>query len=209
MSGEPRAVIEGAVSLETDHLAMSQDGSDPSVAHGGQHRVTSSQHQAAGVAMHEQVPEIGHPTDSFLDRAGSSEPAGAIANDSLNHVAVPDSPEFSPEPADGPTSDAAGHLAAQAGELAAPATISDVPRSRDDTQEIEGPVKSEVQARFAQCPFQTDHVTAQPRRCSPQASHELRTLRKPPPLLPGFQVPPRVQQGCPRRSQVTDLQQQD
>lgn len=172
MSQEPGAAAEDASSSQTDHPDRSHEG---------------PQQQAADVPVDEQVSDIGHTTDSSMDRAtteastssasplvqedrtGPHEPADAAAQDSTDHVAIPDSPQFSPAPADDPASDAAGDIAAQLGGLSVPATISDVTRSRDDTQEIEGPFKREVQAHTAKFPFVADQEIAQPRRSSAQA----------------------------------------
>lgn len=80
----------------------------------------------------------------------SNKSADAVPEDSADPAVVLDSPEFSPEPADS----GAGLPEPQIGEQSVPATISDVPRSRDGTQEIEGPATSEVQIRPAQSRFQ-------------------------------------------------------
>jgi len=126
---------------------------------------------------HESTVSQAHG-DSFADKAtaDTTTSAGQPVRDSGYRVAVPDSPDFSPEPA--------GDLSSNvAGEQHVPATISDVPRSRAETQEIEGPVVSEVQAISARWLSITDLLIARTRRC-PKAQLDLRTLREPPSLLP-------------------------
>ncbi|KAB5547228.1 hypothetical protein GE09DRAFT_203936 [Coniochaeta sp. 2T2.1] len=81
----------------------------------------------------------------YEGRAEVYEPTETHVQDSVDHVTIPDSPEFSPEPAGDDLSDATGGVEHQAEDHIVPATISDVPHSRAETQEIEGPATSEPQ----------------------------------------------------------------
>jgi hypothetical protein len=163
MSDQGHGATESANSLQADDADTAQETTVAFAANDNQDLSTSSQQQVEDVPMEEQASDTAQASDSSMDDgaanagqpveehgSGSDEHVDGAAEGSVRHVAIHDSPEFSPEPADDPSSNAAGYLADQIGEQPVPATISDVPQSRDDTQEVEGgPVNSEVQAHFA------------------------------------------------------------
>lgn len=155
-----QSATKHAVASQTD-LDKTQDATPPTSNHNDGISAVSQQ-QVQDVPVIEQAPdstmvnaEIQPPTtsdDQAVQEAqpDSNKPADAVPEESLGHAVMLDSPEFSPEPADS----GAGLPEPQIGEQSVPATISDVPRSRDGTQEIEGPATSEVQIRPAQSGFQ-------------------------------------------------------
>ncbi|KAB5560027.1 hypothetical protein GE09DRAFT_1220691 [Coniochaeta sp. 2T2.1] len=151
-------VREEAIPAPEDHSAT------PVIVHGNG--------SAAAVQQHAEDVHITNP-DLVIEQAAGSSPDTAAAEppmtstgepgyespaevykptephvrDSVDHVTIPDSPEFSPELAGDDLSDATGGVEPQAEDQAVPTTISDVPQSRADTQEIEGPATSEPQQR--------------------------------------------------------------
>ncbi|OIW30861.1 hypothetical protein CONLIGDRAFT_293095 [Coniochaeta ligniaria NRRL 30616] len=162
MNDASQPAIEDASSSQADRLDKSHEA-----ANNYQDPVAVSQQQVEDVPTVEQVTVIEQAPDSSMDNAttelpttsasgqpaqeaqsDSYKPAEAMATDSADHVDIPDSPEFSPEPA----GNAAGHIDAQIGEQSVPATISDVTRSRDDIQEIEVAVASEPKQPVAPKP---------------------------------------------------------
>lgn len=165
MSDVNQPATDDAGASQADHLDKAQEIASPSAATDSQSLFTASPQQVEDPHMTDQVSAVKQALASSMDDTTtelptshasqpvqeilsiSYEPAEVTATDSADRVTtpIPDSPEFSPEPA----GKAVGHVEAQKGSEPVPATISDVPRSRDDTQEIEGPAASEVQAHPA------------------------------------------------------------
>jgi len=176
MSGLPDPVGDAkSAEVETDgghhdesrERAITSEEVQPSASTDGHQTRSSSQQHVDDVRMVEEVPVSVPMPDYSMDNATAEsrttnsgqadpdaqpdacEPSEAMATDSADHVAMSDSPEFSPEPAGDRSSNTDGYVQPQSGERAVPATISDVPQLRDEQQEIEGPVTGEVLMKFA------------------------------------------------------------
>lgn len=136
-------------------------GQPPSEANNNEELPSPPYQQAEDIQTADDVPVVEQAPESLMDPLAKEavttsdipqgqdpfEPAEPVAKDSVDHVAIPDSPDFSPEPANGNSANGAAYVEAQISEQPVPATISDVPQSRgehDEHEEIEGAVTGEV-----------------------------------------------------------------
>lgn len=157
--GVSQSATKESGSPQADRVDKTQDTAQPT-SNPNDDTSAVSQQQVGDVPMIDQAPEstTGNagtepPTTSEGQAVQETQPdsnksADAVPEDSADPAVVLDSPEFSPEPADS----GAGLPEPQIGEQSVPATISDVPRSRDGTQEIEGPATSEDKSAAAPKP---------------------------------------------------------